>query len=248
MALPAFDLLDLKLQRPVARPGIVARTRLVDRLLATSSPPVISVVAPPGYGKTTLLAQWAERKRPRVGWVSADDRDNDPAVLLTSIAVALNGVEPVDPTALRALASSGAGVEVPRRLVSAIAAMGRPVALVIDHFEALTNQHCFDMIAAIALGLPTGSQLAIGSRDALPLPAARLRAHRGMVEIGVDDLAMDLDEASTLLVETGVDLAEADLRRARPPHRGLAGRAVPRGAGGAGGRLAHRRRGDVHRR
>ena len=60
--------------------------RLVDRLVAASPPAVISVVAPAGYGKTTLLAQWAERQEPRVGWVSVDDRDNDPVVLLTSIA------------------------------------------------------------------------------------------------------------------------------------------------------------------
>ena len=78
--------------------------------------PVISVVAPPGYGKTTLLAQWAERTQPRVGWVSADDHDNDPAVLLTYIAVALDRIEAIDPTVFRSLTSSGAGIKGPRRL------------------------------------------------------------------------------------------------------------------------------------
>ena len=58
--------------------GIVARTALVDRLTAAQAP-VITVVAPPGYGKTTLLAQWAERIGPRVAWVSCDDADNDPS-------------------------------------------------------------------------------------------------------------------------------------------------------------------------
>ena len=53
----------------------------------------IAVVAPAGYGKTTLLAQWAERKHATVAWVSLDDRDNDPAVLLTYLAVALDRVE-----------------------------------------------------------------------------------------------------------------------------------------------------------
>ena len=208
---PSFDLVESKLRPPVVRRGIVARTALVDRLVAASGPAVISVVAPAGYGKTTLLAQWAERKEPRVGWVSVDDRDNDPVVLLTYVAVALDRVEAIDPRVFRALASSGAGIEVPRRLVAAMARMRHPVALVIDNFEVVTNPESLDAIAALALGLPMGSQLAIGSRDVLPLPTARLRAQGGIVEVGIDDLAMDSHEAGPLLLEAGVELAGADL-------------------------------------
>jgi LuxR family transcriptional regulator, maltose regulon positive regulatory protein len=208
---PSFDLAESKLRPPVARRGIVARTALVDQLVAASGSSVISVIGPAGYGKTTLLAQWAERNRPRVGWVSVDDRDNDPVVLLTYIAVALNRIEPIDPRVFRALASSGAAIEVPRRLVSAMARMRHPVALVIDHFEALTNPQCLDAVVMLALGLPVGSQLAIGSRDVLPLPTARVRAQGGIVEIGIDDLAIDLHQAGSLLHESGVELAGADL-------------------------------------
>jgi LuxR family maltose regulon positive regulatory protein len=208
---PSFDLVESKLRPPVARRGIVARTALVDRLVAASPPAVISVVAPAGYGKTTLLAQWAERKVPRVAWVSVDDRDNDPVVLLTYVAVALDRVEAIDPRVFRALASSGAGIEVPRRLVAAMARMRYPVALVIDNFEVVTNPESLDAIAGLALGLPLGSQLAIGSRDVLPLPTARLRAQGGIVEVGIDDLAMDSHEAGPLLQEAGVELRGADL-------------------------------------
>jgi ATP/maltotriose-dependent transcriptional regulator MalT len=59
---PAFVLAQSKLGLPWIRPGIVARTGLVERLLDASATPVICVVAPPGYGKTTLLGQWAQRK------------------------------------------------------------------------------------------------------------------------------------------------------------------------------------------
>ena len=58
---------------------------------------MVGVVAPAGYGNTTLFAQWAQRTARRVGWVSVDPRDNDPAVLLTYIAVALDRVEPIAP-------------------------------------------------------------------------------------------------------------------------------------------------------
>ena len=55
-----FALPESKFQPPAARPGIVARTALVGQLAATTAP-VITVAAPPGYGKTTLMAQWAAR-------------------------------------------------------------------------------------------------------------------------------------------------------------------------------------------
>jgi LuxR family transcriptional regulator, maltose regulon positive regulatory protein len=206
---------ESKLHPPVARPGIVNRSLLVDRLAAENTPPVVSVVAPPGYGKTTLLAQWAERKQGRVGWVSADDRDNDPAVLLAAIAVAIDRVEPIDPidpTVFRALMSPAAAVTVPARLASAIAAMDLPVTLVVDHLEAVTNRPCLDAISQLALDLPAGSQLAIGSRDALPLPAARLRAQGGILEIGVDDLAMGEHEAASLLEGAGIEPVDEHVR------------------------------------
>ena len=61
----SFELIESKLHPPWLRPGIVARTALVERLLAVSAGAVVCVVAPPGYGKTTLLAQWAQRKGDR---------------------------------------------------------------------------------------------------------------------------------------------------------------------------------------
>ena len=61
MAGPAFDLSAAKLWRPRARPGSIRRSPLIGQLARDDSPPIVSVVAPAGYGKTTLLSQWAER-------------------------------------------------------------------------------------------------------------------------------------------------------------------------------------------
>jgi LuxR family maltose regulon positive regulatory protein len=207
-----LDLAESKLHAPVARPGLVARADLVGRLVGERTPPVISVVAPPGYGKTTLLAQWAQRHRPRVGWVSVDDHDNDPAVLLTYIAVALHLIEPIDPAVFGALSAAGAGLKGVRQLVSAMAGMHGPIALVLDHLEAVTSRESLDAVAALALGLPEGSRVAIGSRNDVPLPSARLRAQGGIVEIGADELAMNEVEAAALLAEAGVDVSDENLR------------------------------------
>ena len=210
---PSFDLAEWKLRPPSARQGIVSRRALVDRLLGSPGVPVICVVAPPGYGKSTLLAQWSGRKDRRVGWVSVDRRDNDPVVLLTYVAVALDRVEPIDPGVFRALASPGPSVvaTVVPRLVSAVAAMAHPVALVLDHLESLENRECLDAVNELAIGLPAGSQLALAARRPPRLPLPGLRAQGQMVEVGVAELAMDQREGRALLEATGVGLSDADM-------------------------------------
>ena len=83
---PPFELVVSKLRRPWVRPGTVRRSPLIEVLARGDLRPVVSVVAPAGYGKTTLLAQWAERNGQAFAWVSLDERDNDPKVLLTYVA------------------------------------------------------------------------------------------------------------------------------------------------------------------
>ena len=116
------------------------------------------------------MAQWAERIGPRVAWVSCDDGDNDPVVLLSALAVALDRIGPVDPAIFSALASSGAGITVVPRFVSAVASMEPPVTVLLDHAEAVTNRQCLDTIAEFALRLPPGWQFALASRADVPLP------------------------------------------------------------------------------
>ena len=206
-----FVLPESKFQPPVARPGIVVRSALVGRLAATTAP-VITVAAPPGYGKTTLLAQWAERAGSHVAWLSCDDADNDPVVLLSALAVALDRIGPVDPAVFAALASSGADITMIPRFISALAAVPSPVTVILDHAEAVTNRQCLTTIAEFALRLPPGWQLALASRTAVPLPTARLRARGELFEVTAGDLAMGPREAGDLLKGAGVDTDEASLR------------------------------------
>jgi LuxR family maltose regulon positive regulatory protein len=207
----AFELRESKFHPPRARPGIVARTALVERL-AAARVPVITVAAPPGYGKTMLLAQWAERTGSRVAWLSCDNADNDPVVLLSALAVALGRIGPVDPAIFSALASSGADITMVPKFAAAVASVPTPVTVVVDHAEAVTNRQCLNTIAEFALRLPPGWQLGLASRTAVPLPVARLRAHGGILEITTDDLAMGPAEARSLLRGAGVEAGETGLR------------------------------------
>jgi LuxR family transcriptional regulator, maltose regulon positive regulatory protein len=210
---PSFELVESKLHPPSARPGIVPRTALVDQLLASQAAPFVCVVAPAGYGKTTVLGQWAERTGRRVAWVSVDRRDNDPVVLLTYLAAGLDRAEPIDPEVFQALAAPGVSVvaTVVPRFTSAVSAMTEPVALVLDHVELLDNRECLDAVAELAVQLPKGSQLVLASRRTPPLPVALLRAQGQMLEVGIDELAMDQPEARALLEGAGVGLADADM-------------------------------------
>ena len=175
---PAFDLLMSKLRRPPVRPGTVSRSWLLERVARPDAAPIVSVVAPAGYGKTTLLSQWAEHNGQAFAWVSLDERDNDPKVLLAYVAAALDAVQPVSGRVFEALASpasSVAGSVVPR-LGSALATMTTPVVLVLDDVHLLENREGRAALSVLAEQVPAGSRLAVAGREDPPLRTARLRA------------------------------------------------------------------------
>ena len=210
---PVFDLLRSKLRCPVMRPGTVRRSLLIERLAGVGSRPVVSVVAPPGYGKTTLLSQWAERNGQSFAWVSVDEGDNDPKVLLSYVAEALDAVEPIDERVFDALASpvsSLPGSVIPR-LGSAFSSMTSPVALVLDDVHALHNRECRAALSALADHVPGGSRLVLAGRAEPPLRIARLRVEGKVLEIGPGDLSLTREEASSLLRNAEVTLGEDEV-------------------------------------
>jgi LuxR family transcriptional regulator, maltose regulon positive regulatory protein len=74
--------------------GLVPRERLVQRLISLSAAPLALLVAPAGYGKTTLLDQWAAQDRRPFARVSIEDGDDHPVRLLETVAAALDGIAP----------------------------------------------------------------------------------------------------------------------------------------------------------
>ena len=205
---PAFDLVVSKLRRAPTRAGTVPRSSLIDRLTREDSRPIVSVVAPAGYGKTTLLAQWAERNGQAFAWVSVDEADNDPKVLLSYVAAALDRVQPVGERVFEALASPVSSVpgSVVPRLGSAFWSMTTPVALVLDDVHLLRNQECRSALSVLADHVPGGSRLVLAGRDEPPLRIARLRAEDRLLEIGSGDLALSRQEAAALLRAAAVTL------------------------------------------
>ena len=167
----------------------------------------------PAYGKTTLLSQWAERNGQAFAWVSVDEADNDPKVLLSYVAAALDAVEPIDERVFDALASPVSSVpgSVVPRLGRAFSSMTSPVVLVLDDVHVLRNVECRSALSVLADHVPGGSRLAFAGRAQPPLRVARLRAEGKITEIGPDDLSLTRDEASSLLRSAGLTLAEDDV-------------------------------------
>jgi LuxR family maltose regulon positive regulatory protein len=208
-----FELVVSKLRRPSVRPGTVRRSLLIELLARGDPRPVASVVAPAGYGKTTLLSQWAERNGQLFAWVSLDERDNDPNVLLTYVAEALNAVEPIGQQVFDELASPGSSV--PDAIVPALgfgfSSMASPVVLVLDNVHVLYDHEPWAALSVLADHVPAGSRLVLAGRDAPLLTLARLRTANRVVEIGPRDLALTHEEASSLLRNARVSVGEDDV-------------------------------------
>ena len=227
-----FELVVSKLRRPSVRPGTVRRSLLIELLARGDPRPVVSVVAPAGYGKTTLLSQWAERSGQAFAWVSLDERDNDLKVLLTYVAEALDAVEPIDERVFDALASPGSSV--PGPVVSALgfafSSMTLPVVLVLDDVHVLDDHECWAALSVLADHVPPGSRLVLSGRDVPLLALARLRTAGRMLEIGSRDLALTHEEASSLLRNASVSVSEGDVAELHRRTEGWPAGPVPGGA------------------
>jgi len=210
---PGFDVVASKLRRPQVRSRTVQRSSLIEKLTREDTRPVVAVVAPAGYGKTTLLSQWAEHSEQAFAWVSIDERDNDPKVLLTYVAQALDAVEPMDGRVFEALTSRVSSVpgSVVPRLGAALASMTMPVVLVLDDVHLLHDRECQSALSVLSDHVPKGSRLVLAGRTEPPLRIARLRAEGRVLELGPGDLSLTRAEAALLLAAAQVALGNDDV-------------------------------------
>ena len=208
----AFELLRAKLDIPPARQGLLERTGIVHRLSRARSGRFVSVVAPPGYGKTTALLQWAAHDRRDFAWVSLDPPRQRPR---RPSDVRRRGAERRRRDRARGLQGlTGAGDAVWTRglprLGAALAARPRPVVLVLDDVHELENPECLDALVALLPHVPQGSQLVLSGRAEAKLKLAKLRADGELLELGPAALALTDAEAFALLEAAGIDVTESE--------------------------------------
>lgn len=204
-------LLAGKVETPRPRPGAVPRDRLVARARADGAR-VVSVTAPPGYGKSTLLAEWAAGEDRPVAWATVDRLDDDPVALLTLLALACSGVSPQVADVAAEMRSTGAtvlGRSAPL-LASALARSTTPFVLFVDDLHEADSLGCRDALEIVLAGVPEGSQVVLAGRHAQP-HLARLRAAGHVLEVGPEDLRVDVAGARTIFRTAGAEATDAEL-------------------------------------
>ena len=189
----------------------MVRQGLLDRLDEGISAKFVLLVAPAGWGKTSLLCDWyTAREAERTAWLSVDEGDNDPASFWAHVIAAVNTVRPgVGAAALEAITAPGVKTAdaVLSPVINDLAAIAVPVTLVLDDYHLISNQEIQDCMAFLVEHLPPALGMVLASRSDPALPLARLRARGQMAEIRADELRFSEAETTQLLNGTvGVTL------------------------------------------
>ena len=177
-------LLAVKYSAPPPRAGTVARHRLLERLEAASGTRLCVVVAPAGWGKTTLLSHWVARQpvSRRVAWVSLDGADDEPGRFWTYVLTALHSATGIGRAALTAVSVPGVdavGVGLPLLLEELASTPGEHV-LILDDYHAVHDRRIHEGVEFLLAYLRPSLRLVLSGRADPPLlvPAHRV-GHRG---------------------------------------------------------------------
>jgi LuxR family transcriptional regulator, maltose regulon positive regulatory protein len=208
--------LETKLIRPPVRSECVVRAELVELLREATARALTVVAAPPGFGKTTLLAAWPADAA-RMAWLSLDEDDNDSARFFVYAVAALRTVEPdLGAQALAAHRTPGAGLVdvVLPILLNELATRRDEVVLVLDDYHVISNDEIHAAVAYLVERMPSSLRLVLATREDPPLPLGRLRARGQLAELRADVLRFSSAETTAFLNDSlGLDLSVDDLER-----------------------------------
>ena len=176
------------------------------------------VSAPAGFGKTTLLGEWAEERLAQgesIAWVSLEESDNDPARFLTYLVAALRAVE--EGTGEGVLASLRSPELPPVEavvgaLVNDLAEVPQEIAVVLDDYHVIDAELVHEATTFLLEHLPENVHLVVAGRTDPPLPLPRVRARGQMTEIRAADLRFTPEEATAFLGDVmGLALSARDV-------------------------------------
>ncbi len=197
------SLLVTKLHVPRPRTHLVSRTHLFEQLQQGVERALTLISAPAGFGKTTLLAQWAAESGLPVAWLSLEAEDNDPTRFLAYLIAALQTLDSQIGTTALALLRTPQPPS-PENVLAALTndlmkRCGGDVALVLDDYHAITADPIHRGMTFLLEHLPPQLHLILATRADPPLPLARLRAQGQLCEVRTADLRFSAAEASTFL-------------------------------------------------
>ena len=190
---------------------MVRRSALVRQLTGSGVFPVMLLNAPAGYGKTTVLAQWAAADPRPFAWLTVDEERNDAEQLHREIDGAIASLRR---RSVGATSSTNPGLDpVPNPVPNPgqdagsvkdmLASVPEPFVLLVDDAQLITDPAARRLIDGLMIGVPAGSQVVISTRGAAPKSLSRLRADHRVLEITAPELAFDADEALAGLAAAG---------------------------------------------
>ena len=196
-------LLETKLYVPHPRPGVVPRPRLVELLERGTGSKLTVVSAPPGFGKSTLVAEWLASSaghRPSTAWVSLDPGDDDVRSFWSYVIAALERASMIGEVASPLIDSNAVPVEtVLTTLLNALGKVPDEILLVIDDYHVIERAEIHEGVAFLLDHAPPLLHVILITRADPPLPLARFRARGDLVEIRAAGLRFTEDEAEAYL-------------------------------------------------
>ncbi|MBC8163376.1 MAG: HEAT repeat domain-containing protein [Roseiflexaceae bacterium] len=216
---PAQALLPLKFSVPPARAGTLLRQDLQDLLADVRMAPLTLVVAPAGYGKTTLLSRWTQdlvRTGTPVCWLSLDNGDRDPAMFLAYLIGALQTAFPTIGIDAWRVLQSAAQLDRDWPLVAGALCsdlqrhLQTTTFLVLDDIHSLLDSAVIVHILGYLLrAAPPALHIVLSSRRAPAFaPLGRMRAEGRVVEIGQQHLHLTTREVEHILAAQGVTFSQ----------------------------------------
>ena len=200
-----------KVQVPPSRLRLVSRRRLLQVLDEGLHRKLTLISAPAGYGKSTLLSEWAAACGWSLGWVTLETGDNDLERFLAYLISAIQIAEPGLSTLENLLGTHFSLQPLPPEailtvLVNQLSSVSGRLVVVLDDYHLIDNPEIHGFLTALLDNLPPNVHFMISTRVDPPLRLARLRAKDQLNEITERDLRFTLPEAETFL-EAVMDLA-----------------------------------------
>ncbi|MBS8233145.1 LuxR C-terminal-related transcriptional regulator [Marinobacter salarius] len=210
-------LLTTKFLRPTADPRSVKRERLSALLQPDGAKRLNLVVAPAGFGKTTLVSQWCSQSPSTVAWLSLDEHDDEPRRFWQYVVGAFehNGLVGLEQCRQQLSHCSLQELEGPiTGLINVLAADGAPWSLVLDDYHFIRDPQLQRQVSYFMDYLPPGFLVTLASRTEPALPLSRWRVRRWVENIHPGLLAFSEEECQRFFHDTmGLELSELEIRR-----------------------------------
>ena len=220
-----LPLLRTKISIPPANPNRVERIRLMERIHEGMMRTLTLVVAPAGFGKTTIMAEWARSASMPVAWISFERTDHAPERFLSYLIHALQQISPqTGQTALALLYSGQAVAEeaILFSLLNDLSEIPHDFAIILDDYHTVDGTEVNAIIQSLLEHHPTQMHIGLATRTLPGLSFARLRALDQMVELNATDLRFNGIEINVFLKQMGIQLSLDQIERVNQSTEGWA--------------------------